>query len=206
MAKSILILGESGTGKSASMRNLDVSSTLVINVDGKPLPFKSKLKTVSGDNPEVICMTLRQVANDPKIKTVVIDDSQFVMANEFMRRCRETGYNKFVEIGQHFFTILDTVRSMPDDKTVFFLHHIELDQFGNTKAKTIGKMLDSVITLESKFTVVLQTAVVNGKYLFSTHNSGSNTVKSPMGMFADDYIDNDLKYVCDKLDEFYTVF
>lgn len=202
MAKAVLILGESGTGKSAAMRNLDPKTTLVINVDGKPFPFRAKLPSVTCDNADNIVQAMKQ----SNAKVIVVDDSQFVMANEYMRRCQETGYNKFTEIGKHFFSILDCVRALPDDKTVFFLHHTEIDQFGNTKAKTIGKMLDSVITLESKFSVVLQTSVQNGKYLFSTHNSGANTVKSPMGMFDSDYIENDLKLVCDKLDEFYTVF
>lgn len=202
MAKAILILGESGTGKSCSMRNLDAETTLVINVDGKPLPFRNKLKTVACDSAEQIVMIL----SETKAKTIVIDDSQFIMANEYMRRAKEVGYQKFTDIGQHFFSILDAIRKLPDDVFVFFLHHTEIDQWGNTKAKTIGKMLDSVITLESKFTIVLQTTVSNGKYGFMTHNSGTNTVKSPFDMFKDDVIDNDLKMVRDTVEQYYTVF
>lgn len=204
MAKAILILGESGTGKSTSMRNLDADTTLVINVDGKPLPFRNKLKTVACDNAEQIVMILNEYG--PKVKTIVIDDSQFVMANEYMRRAKEVGYQKFTDIGQHFFSILDAIRKLPEDVCVFFLHHTEIDQWGNTKAKTIGKMLDSVITLESKFTIVLQTIVNNGKYGFMTHNSGTNTVKSPFEMFTEDVIPNDLKLVQETVEQYYTVF
>lgn len=206
MAIAIMILGESGTGKSSSIRTLDPQTTAIINVDNKPLPFRAKFeKTFATDNSQEICVALTK-AVEAKCKNIIIDDSQAIMANEYMRRAKDVGYGKFTEIGQHFFEVLDRVRSLPNDVKVYFLHHIEVDQWGNTKAKTIGKMLDSVVTVESKFTIVLQTVVENGQYLFMTHNNGSNTVKTPFEMFKEDKIPNDLKLVSDRIDEFYTVF
>lgn len=206
MAIAIMILGESGTGKSSSIRTLDPSTTAIINVDNKPLPFRTKFdKSFSTDSAEDICICLDNAVK-AKCTDIIIDDSQAIMSNEYMRRAKDVGYGKFTEIGQHFFTVLDKVRSLPNNVKVYFLHHIEVDQWGNTKAKTIGKMLDSVVTVESKFTIVLQTVVENGQYYFMTHNNGSNTVKSPFDMFEQDRIPNDLKLVSDTVDQYYTVF
>lgn len=200
MAIAVLILGESGTGKSTSMRNLDPQTTSIVNVDGKPYPFKAKFpKTIVSDKSETIKNALLKTDS----KVVVVDDSQFIMANEYMRRAKEVGYNKFTDIGQHFFDVVETVKQLPSDVIVFFLHHTETDQFGNIKAKTIGKMLDSTITLEGKFSIVLRTSVENGQYFFRTQNSGDDTTKSPFGMFETEKIPNDLKFVADKITAYY---
>lgn len=199
MAIPVLILGESGTGKSASMRNFKPEDIKVINVANKPLPFKNKLESVSVDTYEKI---LKEIKNSDK-KTIVVDDAQYIMANEFMRRATERGYDKFTEIAFHMWDIVNEVKELPADTVVYFLSHIDRDSEGNEKVKTIGKLLDEKITLEGMFTIVLKTNVSDGQYAFLTQNSGKDTVKSPIGLFDSYAIDNDLKYVDDKIRNYY---
>lgn len=199
MGIPVLILGESGTGKSASMRNFKPEDVKVINVASKPLPFKNKLESVSVDTYEKI---LKEIKNSGK-KAIVVDDAQYIMANEFMRRATERGYDKFTEIAFHMWDIVNEVKELPADTVVYFLSHIDRDSEGNEKVKTIGKLLDEKITLEGMFTIVLKTNVSDGQYAFLTQNSGKDTVKSPIGLFDSYAIDNDLKYVDDKVRNYY---
>lgn len=199
MGIPVLILGESGTGKSASMRNFKPEDVKVINVANKPLPFKNKLESVSVDTYEKI---LKELKNSNK-KAIVLDDAQYIMANEFMRRATERGYDKFTEIAFHMWDIVNEVKELPDDTVVYFLSHIDRDSEGNEKVKTIGKLLDEKITLEGMYTIVLKTNVSDGQYVFLTQNSGKDTVKSPIGLFDSYAIDNDLKYVDDKIRNYY---
>lgn len=201
MAIPVLILGESGTGKSASLRNFNPEDLKVINVANKPLPFKNKFESVSTDDYRAITKTLEM--NDKKV--AVIDDAQYLMANEFMRRATERGFDKFTEIAQNFWTLVNTVKDLPADQVVYFLAHIERDANGNEKIKTIGKLLDEKITVEGMFTIVLKTNVTDGVYSFITQNSGHDTVKSPIGMFPSIVIDNDLKYVDEKIRNYYEI-
>jgi hypothetical protein len=199
MAIPVLVLGESGTGKSASLRNFKESDVKVINVANKPLPFKNKLECVAVDTYEKI---LKELKNTNK-KAIVLDDAQYIMANEFMRRATERGYDKFTEIAFHMWDIVESVKDLPADTVVYFLSHIERDSEGNEKVKTIGKLLDEKITLEGMYTIVLKTNVSDGQYSFITQNSGKDTVKSPIGLFDSYAIDNDLKYVDDKIRNYY---
>lgn len=201
MAIPVLVLGESGTGKSASLRNFDVSEIKVINVEGKPLPFKNKFEVFSSDNYVKILKEM-QVTKKP---VIVIDDAQYLMANEFMRRATERGFDKFTEIAQNFWNLVNKVKELPNNQIVYFLAHIERDANGNEKIKTIGKLLDEKITVEGMFTIVLKTNVTDGAYTFLTQNSGHDTVKSPIGMFKTFAIDNDLKYVDDKIRNYYEI-
>lgn len=201
MAIPVLILGESGTGKSASLRNLEPDDLKVINVANKPLPFKNKFESISTDDYRTIIKELKL----NKKKVAVIDDAQYLMANEFMRRATERGFDKFTEIAQNFWTLVNTVKDLPADQVVYFLAHIERDANGNEKIKTIGKLLDEKITVEGMFTIVLKTNVTDGVYSFITQNSGHDTVKSPIGMFPSIVIDNDLKYVDEKIRNYYEI-
>lgn len=201
MALPVLILGESGTGKSASMRNFDASEIKVINVEGKPLPFKNKFENFSSDNYVKILKEM-QATEKP---VIVIDDAQYLMANEFMRRATERGYDKFTEIAQNFWNLVNKVKELPKNQIVYFMAHIDRDQNGNEKIKTIGKLLDEKITVEGMFTIVLKTNVTDGVYSLLTQNSGHDTVKSPIGMFSSFAIDNDLKYVDDKIRNYYEI-
>ena len=203
MAIPVLILGESGTGKSASMRNFKAGELAVINVAGKPLPFKSDLPMIVTDRyPDIINALMKM-----KAKSAVIDDAQYLLANEFMRRSGEMGYQKFTDIAKNYWSLIaETVcKQMPDDKIVYFTSHIDRDQNGYEKVKTIGKLLDEKITVEGLFTIVLKTHVEDGKYTFMTQNSGFDTVKSPIGMFDTMEIDNDLKMVDNAIREYYNL-
>lgn len=193
MGIPVFILGHSGTGKSTSLRNFKSDEILHINVMRKPLPFKGRFAEIyEGDDYAGIANAI----NASKKKTIVIDDAQYLMANEFMRRSFEKGYDKFTEIGYNFWTLINGASmDLPFDTIVYFLMHTDIDDNGNEKAKTIGKLLDEKITLEGMTSIVLKTAVKDGVYTFTTQNNGHDTVKSPLGMFSTYEIDNDLKAV-----------
>lgn len=200
MGIPVLILGESGTGKSASMRNFAPEHVGVFNVGAKPFPFRSRLNKVDTDDYRVIMGGLSKM----KTKSAVIDDAQYLMANEYMRRCKENGYQKFTDIATNFWSLVQyVIRELPSDRIVYFLAHVERDQEGHEKCKTIGKMLDDKITVEGLFTIVLKTHVQDGVYTFVTQNNGADTVKSPMGMFDTMEIDNDLAMVDAVIRDYY---
>lgn len=200
MGIPVLILGESGSGKSTSLRNFSPEEIGVINVSGKPLPFRTKINSINTDNYTVIEGALKKA----RIKSLVIDDCQYLMANEFMRSAKITGYQKFTDIALNFWTLIQVIiKELPADVIVYFLGHVERDANGNEKFKTIGKMLDEKITVEGLFTIVLKTLVQDGRYLFTTQTNGSDTVKSPMGMFNTPIIDNDLKMVDQTIRNYY---
>ena len=175
------------------MRNFRSGEITHINVMGKPLPFKGRfVNTVNSDKYDVIGDALGGM----KTKIAVIDDAQYLMANEFMRRAMERGYDKFTEIANNFWTLVNyVITELPFDVTVYFLMHIERDVNGDEKVKTIGKMLDEKITVEGMFTIVLKSIVKDGVYSFTTQSNGHDTVKSPLGMFPTYEIENDLKAV-----------
>lgn len=208
MSIATLILGQSGTGKTASLRNLDPEHTLLIQAVKKPLPFRSsgwswfdKDKNRTGnifvtDRAETIIKLMKGTQRS----VIVLDDFQYILANEFMRRVldRESGnaaFAKYNEIAHNAWSILMASSQLADEKRVYILGHTQEDDSGRVKAKTIGKLLDEKITIEGLLTIVLRTAVINGRYLFSTQNSGADTVKTPMGLFDDEHIDNDLAAV-----------
>ena len=191
MAIIAMVIGQSGTGKSTSLRNFTEDEAVVINVSGKPLPFRNKLKTIVTDDYAKIKNALEKAP----AKTIVIDDATYLMTDEFMRTAKVTGYQKFTDMALGFFNLVKFAAALPEDKTVYFLGHTEQSEDGREKFKTIGRMLDEKVTLEGLFTVVLKTVVKDGKYYFQTHNNGQDTVKTPMGMFENDLIDNDLKAV-----------
>lgn len=201
MGNSVFILGRSGTGKSASLRNFKSNEILHINVMSKPLPFKGRFaETYNGDNYTEIAKAI----NKTKCKSIVIDDAQYLMANEFMRRSSEMGYQKFTDIANNFWTLINSINNdLPFDVIVYFLMHTDMDDNGNEKAKTIGKLLDEKICIEGMSSIVLKTAVKDGVYSFLTQNNGHDTVKSPLGMFKTFEIDNDLKAVDTAIREYW---
>jgi hypothetical protein len=213
MANSILIMGESGTGKSSSIRQLNPKETFVINVLDKALPFKDFKKNYIGgvggnyyatDNAASIQTTITSISQKRlDIKTIIIDDFQYIMANQYMRSAKEKGFEKFVEIGQSAWKIIRESTALRPDLSTFILSHTETDPFGKVKCKTIGRMLDEKITLEGMFTVVLHSLIVDGKYKFLTQNDGVHNAKSPLDMFDKSFIDNDLLYVKEKMAAYY---
>lgn len=200
MGLPVLIIGESGSGKSTSMRNFQPGELGIINVSRKPLPFHTSLKCVNTDN----YMQIDDTITKAKAKSLVIDDAQYLMANEFMRNAKVNGYQKFTDIALNFWTLVQTVvNDLPDQKIVYFMAHTERDASGNEKMKTIGKMLDEKITIEGLFTIVMKTVVQDGRYMFSTQTNGQDTVKTPMGMFDQPLIENDLRMVDMAIREYY---
>lgn len=201
MGIPVLILGESGSGKSASLRNFKEGEVGIINVSSKPLPFKTKLKPFNSDN----YMQIEAVIKKAKAKSIVIDDAQYLQANEYMRNAKVQGYQKFTDIALNFWTLVQMViKDLPDNVIVYFLGHIETDANGKEKFKTIGKMTDNY-SVEGMCTIVLKTLVRDGKYLFTTQTNGMDTVKSPMGMFKETEIDNDLKAVDETIRKYYEI-
>ncbi|MDR0449931.1 MAG: AAA family ATPase [Treponema sp.] len=200
-ALGILIVGESGTGKSTSIRTLDPDKTGVINVTGKRLPFKSVFKTIKEDN----CDEIAKILKDCGADVIIVDDMQYLLARQFMSRAGELGYQKFTDMALGYYNVISALEDMPDEKRVYFLSHIERDNAGYEKVKTIGKLLDEKITVEGLFTIVLKTVVRDGQYYFTTHNSGSDTVKSPLGMFEEDLVPNDLNLIDTRICEYYNI-
>ena len=201
MAVLVMIYGQSGTAKSTSFRNFTNDEVAVINVSGKPLPFRSKLTTYDTDNYAKISSALGKIER----KSIVIDDATYLMVNEFMRTAKVAGYQKYTDMAVNFNSLVAQASQLANDKIVYFLGHSDLKEDGTEHFKTIGKMLDNYVTVEGKFTIVLKTVVQDGKYYFSTHNSGQDTVKSPLGMFEDNYVDNDLKAVDTIIREYYGI-
>lgn len=226
MAELGAIVGESGSGKSTSLRNLDPKKTFIINVANKPLPirgYKKNYKALSRNaetgkyegnlyhtsNVDKILQILKVINTTmPHIEYVIIEDSQYLMSFEAMDRAQEKGYEKFTQLAQHFYSILKEASSMRDDLKVFILTHSE--NVGDAlnpqfKIKTVGRMIDNMITIEGLFTYVLFTVRKQNddgviEYKFMTNSNGTNTAKTPMGCFDEMLIDNDLNYVFEKID------
>lgn len=199
MGIPVLILGESGSGKSTSMRNFDPSELTVFNVANKLLPFRKKLNVINNAGYETIGKELQK----QKKKIYVIDDSQYLLAFELFNRAKEKGYDKFTDIAVRFEKMLDyIIKGTPEDCIVYLLHHCETTDTGKIKAKTVGKMLDNQLTVEGLFSIVLYAFVEEDKHLFRTTNDGFCPAKAPMGMF-EPIIDNDLKFVDTTIREYY---
>lgn len=203
MAEKILIMGESGTGKSTSLRNFKPDEIAIVNPVGKPLPFRGKYDTLNGvtDSASIIRYMKDSVTRGKKV--IVVDDFQYILSIPYMNRIKEAGWDKWNDFGSNYFEIIDICAVLPEDVTVYFLTHTETLDNGITTIKLIGKMLREKITIEGLFTIVLRTQVIDGKYYFLTQNSGKDTVKSPIGMFNTYAIENDLKYVDEKIRNYY---
>lgn len=201
MGIPVLILGESGSGKSCSMRNFDEKEVLILNVNNKPLPFKKKLNKVNNASYTTIGNELKK----NEFKKYVIDDSQYLLVNELFDRTNESGYGKFTDIAIRFRNLIQyIITKMPDDVIVYFLHHTERADDGHIKAKTVGKMLDNQLTVEGLFSIVLLCKGDSARHYFITQSDGYTTAKSPMEMF-DLEIDNDLKMVDKTIREYYEI-
>ena len=225
MAQSVLIIADSGSGKSTSIRDLAPKETFIINIADKPLPFKGWKKNytaISKENQKGNMTPVSSSAgiikammhvNDkmPHIKNLVIDDWQYMSSFEYFDRANEKGYDKFTQIAANLAQVAKLPKDMRDDLYIFFLTHSEestdVNGHRKVKAKTIGKMIDNTLTLEGLFSIVLFGKVVKDEndklnYVFETVNNGENTCKSPDGMFADARIDNSLKVVKDAIIEY----
>lgn len=213
MSKILCVMGESGSGKTTSLRNLDPKSTYIIDCDKKGLSWKGWRTQYNAEGKNYIKMddkdqvlALIRGINDkcPNIKTVVIDTINGIMVADEMKRSKEKGYDKWMDLAVAIYDIIDYALVMRNDITVIFVAHTQTEHDDNgytfTRIKTSGKKLDK-ITLESKFPVVLLAKVIDGKYVFETHANFS-TAKTPLGAFDDNYIDNDMVKVLDALKDF----
>jgi len=201
-----LILGESGAGKSSSLRTLDPAKTAIIQTIPKPLPFRNpelKAKTRLSDRVDEIVTLMGRAVNGGN-DVVVIDDAQYMMANEFFRRAKERGFDKFAEMGADAVKLLQASMALPEHVRVYLLWHVET-QDGRVKAKTIGRMLDEKYTVEGVFSIVLRAMAIDGRYLFATKTNGADTTKSPYGMFEGDFIGNDLAEVDKAICSYYDI-
>lgn len=208
-SEKILLIGKSGTGKSTSIRNLDKNTTAILKCVNKKLPFKKgdkDFKSMYVSNVQELLGVISQIVKSQNYKTIVIDDLFYISSYENFRRVSEKGYTKFTDIAKNMFDIV-TLPDMiqRDDLTFIFITHSETNPNTlETDVKTIGKMIDSQLGIAGLFTMVLESTILDGEYKFLTHNiTGSSVVKTPMEMFEDDYIDNDLKIVLDTMKEYY---
>lgn len=199
MGIPVLILGESGSGKSTSLRNFEPDEIGIFNVASKPLPFRKALPCMNGATYNKI----KNILGKAGLKTYAIDDSQYLMSFESFDRAKEKGYDKFTDMAVNFRELIKfVVEQTPRDCIVYFLHHTELATDGTIKVKTIGKMLDSQLTVEGLFSIVLLCRAGKEKHYFQTQSEGVSTAKSPMEMFEPE-IDNDLKMVDTTIREYW---
>ena len=203
MGLPILILGETGSGKTYSIKEFDTNEIGIFSVEKPYLPFKKDFKIAKHATYETIMNVFK---NDPKLKTYIIDDSQYLLVNEMFDKAKDAGYAKFTDIALHFRNLIHYINhQLPDDVIVYFLHHTETDSnTGKIKAKTVGKMLDNQLTVEGCFNIVLLCSVEGTEHYFITQSDGYTTAKSPEGMF-ELRITNDLKAVDTAIREYYGI-
>ncbi len=224
---SIAIVGKSGSGKSTSygsipelgIKGLNPKTTVLINVGGKDLPFRGWTKVYNGhpkdggnyiesSDADVIAKSIKNISDNKKnVTDIIIDDAQYIMAFEFMRRAKEAGFGKFADLGVNISKVLEAARNTRKDLKVYFLWHPEEDKDTGFKMMTVGKMVNDYLTLEGLFSVILYTNVSKGadnkiQYQFVTNNDGKYPAKSPVGMFSETYIPNDLRYVSQLIDSY----
>lgn len=191
MGICVLVLGDSGSGKSTSLRNFEPDEIGILNVMGKPLPFRKKLPKVDHAN----YGTIQQALKANKLRAYVIDDSGYLMQLENFRRAKETGYQKFTDMALNFERVIEWATQTDEDTIVYLLHHYDApDANGVRHPKTIGRMLDEKFNIEGACPIVIQSTILDGKHVFVTKGDGFNGAKAPMDMLPD-VMDNDLKAV-----------
>lgn len=204
MAVKTLICGLSGTGKSRSMKNFmeEGKQVAVVNPVNKPLPFRNNFEMLNG---ETDSRKIIKFMKETKAKTIVVDDFQYLLAIPYMRRVKESGWDKYNDFAANYFDVIQVCDTLPEDVTVYFMTHTETLEDGTETVKLIGKLLREKICIEGLFTIVLKTMVSDGRYYFLTQNNGKDNVKSPEDMFPSFAIDNDLYYVDQKIRNYYNI-
>lgn len=204
MGVAVIIIGRSGTGKSTSMRGMDPKTFGLINVLGKPLPFRGKVKSVCTTDYEQIKKTLKE---PKRTNAFVIDDAGYLITDMFMTRHANAGtgngvYALYNDIGDSFYSLLRFIaRELPPDRIVYLMLHEDADEFGRPKVKTIGKLLDEKVTIEGMVSIVLRSVCEDGSYYFVTNGEG--ICKSPDGMFETQRIPNDLAQVDEAIRDYW---
>ena len=197
----VLIIGHSGSGKSASLRNLTKEDYSLVNPLAKRLPFKGGQAGLESCDYELIKKFIQET---PK-KIIVIDDSNYLLTMEMMKKAKETGYGKFTDIALNYWKLIDFIKNLDGDKRVYLMSHEEVDENGFVGVKTVGKMLSNQCCVEGLYTIVLRATTENGKFQFRTKTAGNDIVKAPIGLFEEELIDNDLKLVDDTICEYYEI-
>jgi hypothetical protein len=197
----VLLMGASGTGKSTSLRNLPAEETAIINVTNKPMPFKNKngLKIVTCTNYEQMISAIVKT----KRRIIVVDDSSYMMTFENFEKATQKGYDKFTTMAVNYYNLIETPKKCDGEKIIYFVTHEEIDENGVSHPKSIGKMLSQQLVIEGLFSIVLRSMQKENQYVFQTHNDGTSVCKSPIDMFEDDFIPNDLAEVDKIIREYY---
>lgn len=205
MATIALILGPSGSGKSTSMRNFAHDELALINVNRKPLPFRGKFdSTLETTNYEQIEKAILQT----KKKSIVIDDAGYLITHQFMDGHRANKGNAVFELyndlADNFYRLIKYCQTrVPEDKIVYFVMHVDKNEFGESKPKTIGKLLDEKVCIEGLFTIVLTAECKDGEYIFHTKTDGLDVTKTPIDLFESEEIPNDLRAVDEHIRSYY---
>lgn len=204
MGIPVLVIGESGSGKTASLRNFEPDEIGIFSVSSKPMPFRKRLPVIKPATYQAMYSAWNRAKDKGTLRRVyAIDDSQYLMTFAAFGRAKETGYAKFTDFALDFYNLIQfVINALPDDVIVYFLHHLERTDQGMIKAKTLGKMLDSQLTLEGLFSIVLYCQTDGKDHWFTTQSDGYTTAKSPMEMFPVK-IDNDLKAVDTAIRNYY---
>lgn len=183
MAIPVLIIGKSGSGKSTSLRNFGEKELALVNVIKKPLPFRKKFEsTLETDDYKTIAESIYKT----KKKAIVIDDSGYLITNQFMKNHSKAGggnsvFNLYNDLADRFWNLIEFMKNKVDqDKIVYFIMHEDKNDAGDIKPKTIGKLLDEKVCIEGMFTIVLRTDIEDGKYIFKTHTDGKDVTKTPI--------------------------
>jgi len=195
----VLLIGKSGSGKSTSLRNFTKDEVAVVNVLGKPLPFKTDINAPKIDDYKVI---LNAIAKTDK-KVIFIDDANYLIVKEFMDKRSVKGYEKFNEMGGNFYDLINGIKNIEGGKTVYLSMHEETDEFGDVQPKTIGRMLNDKINIQGMFTVCIRAMFESGKYIFRLKTNGQDCVKTPFDMVDTEEMDNDLKAFDKIIREYY---
>lgn len=207
----VLLMGASGSGKSTSLRNLPAEETAIINITNKPMPFKNK------DNKKIVCLKdfeakdydelykkIIQAIKGTKKRIVVVDDSSYMMSFENFEKATNKGYDKFTNMAKNYYDLIKSAISCDDEKIVYIITHEEIDDVNQLyRPKTIGKMLSNQLVIEGLFSIVLRSVYKNGEYIFQTQNDGTSVCKSPIDMFEEKEMPNDLLEVDKKIREYY---
>lgn len=204
MGLPILIMGKSGSGKSASLRNFKPNEIGIINVLGKALPFKNDFKYIISDD----YAKIKQALLSAKVDTLIIDDAGYLMTNAFMvgqsTKKGNAVFEFYSQLATNFWELIEYIQhTLPENKIVYLTMHEDTDELGEVKPKTIGRMLDEKVNIPGMFTIVLRAMRDNGKYVFRTQSNGFDVSKSPIGMFDGEIIENDLKVVNDTIKKYY---
>lgn len=195
----VLLIGQSGSGKSTSLRNFKREEVAVINVLGKPLPFKSDINAKKVEDYATILAAIKATNK----KTIIIDDANYLITAEFMKNSSVKGYDKYNEMANNFYNLINAIKNIEGGKTVYLIMHEDADENGNIKPKTIGKLLDDKVNIQGMFTICIRSMYESGNYIFRLKTNGQDCVKTPFDMFEEEYMENDLKEFDKVVREYY---